>query len=109
VTASHVNLGIVPSHFHILHSVSFWAHCPHEISQRRLQKIKITDSLMSIAVIKHYGQKQLREERVHLLTLSHHCSSLKEVRTGSQSRNQKAAADAEVTEGCCLLSLIIVA
>jgi hypothetical protein len=37
------------------------------------------------------------------LTLPNHCSSLKEVRTGTQA-GQEAGADAEVMEGCFLLA-----
>jgi hypothetical protein len=39
------------------------------------------------------------------LTLPHCCSSLKEVRTGTQT-GQKAGADAEAKEGCFLLTCL---
>lgn len=38
-----------------------------------------------IAVIKHYNQKQVMEERLIQLTLPHHCASSKEIRTANQT------------------------
>jgi hypothetical protein len=48
-------------------------------------------------------KKQVGEERVYSLTLPHCCSSLKEVRTGTQA-GQEAGADAEAMEECSLLA-----
>jgi hypothetical protein len=44
---------------------------------------------------------QVGRKRFIWLTLPHHCSSTKEVRTGTQL---EAGADAEATEDCCLLA-----
>ena len=52
----------------------------------------------NIMTKKHVGRKGLIE-----LTLSHYCSSLKEVRTRTQA-GQEAEADAEAVEGCYLLA-----
>jgi hypothetical protein len=48
-------------------------------------------------------KKQLGRKGFIQLTLSHCCSSLKEVRTGTQV-GQEAGADAEAMEGCSLLA-----
>ena len=58
----------------------------------------------SIAVMKHYDQSNLGRKGFVWLTLPHHCSSLKEVRTGTQGRNKEAGADAEAMERGCLLA-----
>lgn len=47
VTSSHINIGIVSHHFYILHCFSFLGSLPTWNKAKRLQKIKITDSLMS--------------------------------------------------------------
>jgi hypothetical protein len=47
-------------------------------------------------------KNQVGEEGFIQLTFLHCCSSLKEVRTGTQA-GQEAGADAEAMEGCCLL------
>ena len=41
--------------------------------------------MVTMAVMKLYNQKQLGEERV---TLPHHCSSLKEIKTGIQTEQE---------------------
>jgi hypothetical protein len=48
-------------------------------------------------------KKQLGRKGFIQLTLPCCCSSLKEVRTGTQT-GQRAAADAEAMEGCSLLA-----
>jgi hypothetical protein len=48
-------------------------------------------------------RKQLGRKGFIQLILSHCCSSLKEVRTGTQA-SQEAEADAEAVEGCSLLA-----
>jgi hypothetical protein len=48
-------------------------------------------------------KKQLVSKGFIQLTLPHCCSSLKEVRTGTQA-GQEAGADAEAMEGCSLLA-----
>jgi hypothetical protein len=50
-------------------------------------------------------KKQLGRKGFIQLTLPHCCSSLKEVRTGTQA-GQKAGADAEAMEGCSLLACL---
>ena len=58
-----------------------------------------------IAVMKDHDQSNLRRKGFIWLTLPHHCSSLKEVRTGAQiCRNLETGADADAKEGCCLLA-----
>ncbi|ERE75254.1 hypothetical protein H671_4g12780 [Cricetulus griseus] len=59
---------------------------------------------VSIAMRKHHDQKQLGKKRIYL-TFPYHSSSLKEVRTGTQARqelkqdrNLEAGADAEAVE-----------
>lgn len=46
----------------------------------------------------HNNQKQIGEEWVHFVYRSY-CSSLEEIRTGTQARNLGAGAQAEVIEG----------
>jgi hypothetical protein len=48
-------------------------------------------------------KKQLGKKGFIRLTLPHCCSSLKEVRTGTQA-GQEAGVDAEAVEGCSLLA-----
>jgi hypothetical protein len=48
-------------------------------------------------------KKQLERKRFIQLTFPHFCSSLKEVRTGTQA-GQEAGADAEALERCYLLA-----
>ena len=48
-------------------------------------------------------KKQLWRKQIIQLTIPHCCSSLKEVRTGTQA-GQGAGADAEAMEGCSLLA-----
>jgi hypothetical protein len=43
---------------------------------------------LSIAVIKHHHQKQVGEERVYLASTATFGSSLKEVRTGTQTEKE---------------------
>jgi hypothetical protein len=50
-------------------------------------------------------KKQVGEERVYLAYTSILLFITKEVRTGTQAR-QEAGADAEATEGCSLLSCL---
>jgi hypothetical protein len=50
-------------------------------------------------------KKQLGRKGFIQLTFLHCCSSLKEVRTGTQA-GQEAGADAEVMEGCSLLACL---
>jgi hypothetical protein len=52
-------------------------------------------------------KKQLGRKGFIQLTLLHCCSSLKEVRTGTQT-GQKAGADAEAMEGCSLPNSVLV-
>jgi hypothetical protein len=51
-------------------------------------------------------KKKVGEEEFIQLTLLHCCSSLKEVRTGTQA-GQEAGADAEAMEECYLLSFFL--
>jgi hypothetical protein len=48
-------------------------------------------------------KKKLEKKGFIQLTFPHCCSSLKEVRTGTQA-GQEAGADTEATEGCSLLA-----
>jgi hypothetical protein len=50
-------------------------------------------------------KKQLRRKGFIQFTLPHCCSSLKEVRIGTQA-GQEAGADAEAMEGCSLLACL---
>ena len=60
---------------------------------------------VSIAVIKHHGQSNLGKKMFPWFMLPYHCSSLKEVRTGTKwGRNLEAGVDAEAMEGCYLLA-----
>jgi hypothetical protein len=46
-----------------------------------------------------------KKEKMILLTLPHHCSSLKGVRTGTQTGQElEAGTDAEALEECCLFA-----
>jgi hypothetical protein len=49
------------------------------------------------------AKKELGRKGFIQLTFPHCCSSLKEVRTGTQA-DQEAGADAEAIEGCSLLA-----
>jgi hypothetical protein len=51
-------------------------------------------------------KKQLGREGFIQLTFPHCCSSLKEVKTGTQA-SQKAGADAEAMKGCSLLACFL--
>jgi hypothetical protein len=52
------------------------------------------------------SKKQLGRKGFIQLTFSHGCSSLKDVRTGTQA-GQEAGADAEAKEGCFLLAFFL--
>ena len=43
---------------------------------------------VSVSLMKHRDQKQVGEERLYQLTLPHYCASPKEVRTGTQTRQE---------------------
>jgi hypothetical protein len=56
-------------------------------------------------MMKHYDQTQVREERVYLIYTSNHCSSLKEVRTGTQAGLEPGRRTyIEAMEQCCFLA-----
>lgn len=69
-------------------------------------QISVCSILGSCAGIKLHDQKQLGKEWVYLFhpTVLHHCSSVKEVRAGTQGRNLEAGTEAEPMEECCLLA-----
>lgn len=56
-------------------------------------------SVFSIAVKKDHNQKQCEEERI-----VSYCSSLREVRTGTQGRKPQAGTEAAIMEECCSLT-----
>ena len=60
---------------------------------------------VTVAVMKHHDQKQLEEERVLFLTAP--CNTSHQKQRGQEltrGRNQKAGADREAMDGCCLLA-----
>jgi hypothetical protein len=79
-------------------SLSAW-HVPYAVLEWGCVLVRVT-----IVVMKHHDQSNLGRKGLIWLTLPHHCSSFKEVRTGTQAyRNPEAGADAEAMEGCCSL------
>jgi hypothetical protein len=66
-------------------------HLGHVVRWHRLSHVSLTWDTegvlvrVTIAVMKHHDQKQLGEERVYM---AYQCSSLKEVRTGTQARQE---------------------
>jgi hypothetical protein len=58
---------------------------------------------VSIPVINVITKSHLGRKRFILLTLSHHCPSLKEVRAKTQSKNLEVGAGAEAMKEQCLL------
>jgi hypothetical protein len=63
-------------------------------------------SRVTTASIKHFNQSDLEKKGFIQLVLPHHSSSSKDIRMGTQPRQEpKAEADAEAMEGCCLLAL----
>jgi hypothetical protein len=60
--------------------------------------VRVSIPAQNILTEKHLGREGFIQ-----LTLSHCCSSPKEVRTGTQA-GQEAGADAEAMEGCSLLA-----
>jgi hypothetical protein len=55
--------------------------------------------------MKHYDHNNLGRKEIWGLILSQHCSSSKEVRTGTQAgQGPGARAVAEAIEGCCILA-----
>lgn len=60
---------------------------------------------VSAAVIKIHDQKQLGKERVYFsLQFSNYTPSLREVRTGPQSKNLVVRTEGKTSEKCCLLA-----
>ena len=65
---------------------------------------KVWESVLvrvTIAVTKHHDQNQVGQVRVYKGSTPHCCSSLKEVRTGSQAEQEPGAG---AREDCCLLT-----
>lgn len=54
-----------------------------ELVLRALQTRLGVPVRVAMAVMKHHDQKKLKEEGVYRLTLPHHCSPSREVRTGA--------------------------
>jgi len=60
---------------------------------------------ITIAVMKHHDQSNLRRKGLTGLTLPHCSPSLKEIRTRTQTgQKEEVGTDAEVLEECCLLA-----
>jgi len=60
---------------------------------------------VSIPIQTSWPRSKLGRKGFIQLTLSHCCSSPKEIRTGTQA-GQEAGADAEAMEGCYLLACV---
>jgi hypothetical protein len=85
-------LGFVPSALHLVPSGYQW---------REENRDSLSQGFYSCTNI--MTKKQLGREGFIQLTFPHCCSSLKEIRTGTQA-GQEAGADAEAMEGCSLLA-----
>lgn len=60
--------------------------------------------LLSIAAIKHPGQKQLGQERLYFISIPLYSLTSKHVEVGTPSRNLEAVAEADATEMRSLLA-----
>jgi hypothetical protein len=95
-----------PSLFSPFYSKASWDQKDYKDNQvsRSLGNVLARVSIPSISNI--MTKKQLGRKRFIQLTFPHCCSSLKEVRTGTQA-GQGAGADAEAMEGCYLLACFL--
>jgi hypothetical protein len=82
------------------------------VGQRRCAVARLAASKVRVCLSQGFyfctnimTKKQLKRKGFIRLTLSHCCSSPKEVRTGTQT-GQEAGADAEAMEGCSLLACL---
>lgn len=60
--------------------------------------------LLSIAAIKHQGQKQLGQERLYFISIPLYSLTSKHAEVGTPSRNLEAVAEADAMEMCSLLA-----
>jgi hypothetical protein len=66
---------------------------------------KISPNKVTLAVIKHHGQRKWVKGRIYFSSqLSGHTPLLIKVSIGTQGRNLEAGAEAEAMEECCLLA-----